>query len=361
MYSSKLIWGALAQFEKFGPKKLQKLKNRFKEPASLLSATRSALISAGLEAQIIDSFLVWKHQLDLDKFEKIITSSGINILLPESPEYPALLREISDPPQVLFCRGNLSALRSPLAVVGTRKITNYGKRVTEEIVTPLAKTGVSIVSGLALGIDAAAHWAAIKASGHTVAVLGSGIDDYSIYPATNKRLALEILASGGAIISEFAPGALSLKHHFPIRNRIIAGMTLGTLIIEADLDSGSLITARAALGENREVFAVPGDIFKDTSRGSNNLLKMGARVTSSAEDVAAVLEVEIDNPREALPIPDTPEEAAVILVLKTEPLHIDAIAKESRLDISTVSAMLTILEMKGAVKHLGGMNYVLSR
>ncbi len=361
MNTRNLIWGAMAQFEKIGARRMARLKNHLPDPEDILNAPLNILLKSGLEEPIALSFIEWRKKIDFQNFSKTIAANGIKIILLEDSEYPALLREISDPPQVLFVRGNLSALRSPLAVVGTRKMTGYGKRVTEDLVAPLSRSGASIVSGLALGIDAMAHKASLGSGGHTVAVLGSGVDDASIYPASNKNLAAQILAGNGAIISEFAPRALSLKHHFPVRNRIIAGMTLGTLVIEADIDSGSLITARAALDENRDVFAVPGDIYRQTSHGTNNLLKMGARVVSSAEDIASVLNVKLDAEPVALPIPESPEEAAVILCLKKDPKHIDTIAKESQLDIPTVSAMLTFLEMKGAVRNAGNMHYALAR
>ncbi len=362
MEKEKIFWGAISQFEKFGAKRMQKLMAHFRNPEDLLSASRRAIIYAGLEEKLAGEFVSWRGGLDVNKFTERVHAFNIKILLPGDAEYPALLREINDPPQTLFCRGNLGALRKPLAVVGTRKMTNYGRQAAEKIIAPLSSGGISVVSGLALGIDAVAHATALKAGGHTVAVLGSGIDDPSIYPSTNKMLAKEIIAAGGAMISEFPPGTPSLKHHFPIRNRIIAGMSLGTLVVEADIDSGSLITARCALDENRDVFAVPGDIFRNSSRGSNNLIKMGARAIDSAEEVAAILGVQIIDAKNRLPfIPESPEEAALLLCLKKDPLHIDALAKESRLDISTVSATLTLLEMKGAVRHLGGMNYALTR
>lgn len=362
MEKTKIIWGAISQFEKFGAKKMQKLMANFREPEDVLRASRRALLGAGLEESLAGEFMAWRAGLDLGKFAEIIRAFAIDILLPADAPYPALLREISDPPQALFCRGDLSALRKPLAVVGTRKMSFYGKQATEKIVPPLASGGISIVSGLALGIDTAAHIAALRAGGHTVAVLGSGLDDPSIYPGTNRMLAKEIIAAGGALISEFPPGAPSLKHHFPIRNRIIAGMSLGTLVVEADIDSGSLITARSALDENRDVFAVPGDIFRSSSRGGNNLIKMGAQAVDSAEEIAAVLGIKIMDEQSRLPaIPESPEEAALLLCLKKDPLHIDALAKEAKLDISAVSATLTLLEMKGAVRHLGGMHYALTR
>lgn len=356
------IFAAITQIEQVGATRLLKLRKAFSEPEEIFSASKSALLQTGVEERVVNIFLEKRKTIDVERFREKLISENIRIVLPEDLEYPALLREIPDLPQVLFVRGNLSAMHLPLAVVGTRKMSPYGRSVTEQIVGPLTSSGVSIISGLALGIDAIAHKTALESCGHTVAVLGTGCDDVSIYPASNQSLAARILNNGGAVISEFPPGTIGFKHHFPIRNRIIAGMTLATLVTEADINSGSLITARAALDYNRDVFAVPGDINRETARGVNNLIKLGARLVSSSSDIGEILEVNLaDKNLEKLPLPEGPEEAAVILSLKREPKHIDAIRADCGLDISSVSATLSILEMKGSVRHVGGMHYVLAR
>ena len=359
--NKRYIFAAITQIEQIGATRLLQLRRAFSEPEEIFSASRGALLQAGLEERVVNIFLEKRKTINVERFREKLLSENIKIVLPEEMEYPALLRQIPDLPQILFVRGNLAALQSPLAVVGTRKMTSYGKLAAEKIVEPLSCAGISIVSGLALGIDTIAHRSALKTEGHTVAVLGTGIDDASIYPISNLGLAKQILSQGGAIISELPPGSLGFKSHFPVRNRIIAGMTLGTLVVEADLDSGSLITARAALDYNRDVFAVPGDILRPTSRGSNNLIKLGARPVSEPEDISQILGIALAPKDDPLPLPEGPNEAAVIFSLKREPRHIDELARESGLDISAVSATLTILEMKGAVRHVGGMNYVLSR
>lgn len=358
---SRFIWGSLTQIQTIGSMRLARLRRFFKNPEDVFTASQRALLQAGLEERVANIFLEKRKLINISRLSEILKNEDIRVLLPEDPDYPALLREIPDLPQVLFVRGNLASIRSPLAVVGTRKMSAYGARITAELLGPLVRSGVSIVSGLALGIDAIAHRAALDNHGHTVAVLGSGCDDMSIYPASNLGLARDILASDGAIISEFPPKTESFKSHFPIRNRIIAGMTLGTLVTEADINSGSLITARAALDYNRDVFAVPGDIYSQTSMGTNNLLKLGARLVTEPSDIASYLGINMDTKPAPLPLPEGPDEAALILALSREPRHIDELVRKSCLDISAVSATLTILEMKGAVRNVGNMHYVLSR
>lgn len=276
--------------------------------------------------------------------------------------YPSRLKQIHKPP-LLYVRGALIDADEPcFAVVGTRAPTTYGRQIVGELVEPLARAGLTIVSGLALGIDALAHEAALNAGGRTIAVLGGGVDDGSIYPVTNRNLAFRIIKEGGAVISEFPPGAESFKSNFPQRNRIISGLSLGVLIIEAKEDSGSLITARAALDQNREVFAVPGDITRATSIGPNNLIKMGARPVTTASDILDALGLE--NLKESAAAraihPDSKEEAALLPHLSREPVHIDELVRASGLPVASVGSALTLMEIKGKIRHLGGMNYVIA-
>lgn len=279
----------------------------------------------------------------------------------DDAHYPARLKQIHKPP-LLYVRGEMTDPDEPcFAVVGTRAPTPYGKQIVGELVEPLARAGLTIVSGLALGIDALAHEAALRAGGRTIAVLGGGADDDSIYPVANRNLAFRIIKEGGAVISEFPPGTESFKSNFPQRNRIISGLSIGVLIIEAKEGSGSLITARAALDQNREVFAVPGDITRQTSVGPNNLIKMGARPVTTASDILEALGLE--NLKEAAVArtvhPDSKEEAALLPHLSREPVHIDELVRASGLPVATVGSALTLMEIKGKIRHLGGMNYVL--
>lgn len=283
------------------------------------------------------------------------------IITLKDKDYPILLKEIPDPPDKLYVLGELKEEdKISLSVVGSRKYTPYGERVTREIVVPLAEAGLTIVSGLALGIDSLAHKAALTAKARTVAILGSGIDQ--IYPVQNTKLAKEILAKGGAIISEFPIGTPAFPYNFPKRNRIIAGMTLATLVIEASVDSGSLITARQALEYNRDVFAVPGSIYNQNSFGPNNLIKMGAKTVCSAQDILTELALEVKTKKLSARqiLPDTKEERIILQWLNNGPIHIDKIVKVTGLDIKTANSTLIMMEMKGKVRNLGNNTYTIN-
>ena len=271
-----------------------------------------------------------------------------------------MLKEIYNPPALLYYKGNLENIDLSIAVVGTRKISNYGKQVTPMIVKPLAENKVVIVSGLAYGVDSLAHQATVEVKGRTIAVLGSGLDRQSIYPSSNRHLADKIIGYDGAVISEYPMGTLPFKGNFPSRNRIIAGLSLGILVIEGSEDSGSLITAQLGLEQNRDVFAVPGNIYQDSSKGPNKLLKMGAKPVLSAQDILEELDfkqiVKYHKPHNVSPEND--QEKLILEKLNGEPLHIDKITQATGLSHSLVSSTLALMEMKGLVKNLGGMNYI---
>ena len=273
--------------------------------------------------------------------------------------YPKLLKEIFDPPKELYVWGELKAEEKyPLAVVGTRKISNYGKQVAVPLVKTLANAGLTIVSGLALGIDGLAHQAALDVGGRTIAVLGSSLD--IIYPALHKKLAENIANSGGAVISEYPPGTRPAKYTFPARNRIVAGLSLGVLVIEAPEKSGALITARFALDQGREVFAVPGSVYNPNSIGCNKLIKMGAKPVTGAEDIFETFNLEFSTELKKEIKPETPEEEILLKFLSHEPIHIDELIKSSKLSPSVANSTLTIMEIDNKVKNLGGNNYILA-
>ncbi|MFH0905251.1 MAG: DNA-processing protein DprA [bacterium] len=262
-------------------------------------------------------------------------------------DYPAALKEIADAPTQLFVRGNLQwGDRPVIAIVGSRKPTPYGIATVRDLVGKIAP-GAVIVSGLAYGIDELAHRAALKASGITVAVLGSGIDDKSIYPARNLSLAQEIIVSGGAIISEYPPGTEPLPYHFPMRNRIIAGLSQKLVVIEAAEESGALITAKLALDYNREVMAVPGPITSPMSVGPNRLIQAGAAPVLRAEDIAPARQLKLNNNL-------TPKEEMIYKALVPGPKHFNDIVAQTQLSAAEVSSTLTILEMQGRATNLGG-------
>lgn len=353
----------LAHFPKITVKRYRQLTAVFVDLEAVWSAGASELKKTGWEEDLIHEFISWRDKLDIEKTQKILAQEKIHCVLPADPEYPPLLKEIYDPPICLFVRGALGHINFPLAVVGPRKYSQYGKQVTEELVGQLAGQGLTIVSGLALGIDGLAHHAALAAAGHTVAVLGSGNDWQHIYPAAHRQLAERISASGGAVITEYPPGGLPSAFTFPRRNRIIAGLTLGALIIEAGEDSGALITAQCALDNGREVFTVPQNITSETAVGSNNLLKLGARPVTAIQDILDALN--LHNVQQYVAnrdiIPDSPTEAALLPLLSRAPVHIDAIIKQAALAGPTITSTLTLMEMKGKVRNLGGMMYVLAR
>ena len=279
---------------------------------------------------------------------------NIQYITLDDTRYPPLLRQISDPPKGLYVRGNLQDVPC-ISIVGTRRSTSYGRRAAQEIVSDLVVAGLGIVSGLALGIDGEVHKATLDAGGYTIAILGTGIDEATIYPREHLKLAHQILESGGALVSENPPGSPSFKYAFPRRNRLIAGWSPATLVIEANESSGSLITARLALDDNREVLAVPGSIWSDVSLGCNRLLSLGAKVCMSAQDVIDVLKLDrpelVSQVRASLPL--TAEESNLLSHISGH-IHIDDLATQSGLNSATASAHLSLLEMKGYVAQLGG-------
>ena len=368
---------ALIRFPKFGPIRLAKMRGFFDSMEAAFLAGRNDLLAAKLEPKVVEEFLAVRAKLSPEEeLEKLRQSGAVAIPFTE-PEYPPLLKKIYDPPAVLFVRGQLpSSELLSLAVVGSRKITDYGTRIIESIVEPIAASNVVIVSGLAYGVDKLAHEAALKVGGKTIAVLGSGVDNDNIFPTDNRELAHRIIESGNAVVSEFPIGSSPLKQNFPIRNRVIAGLAHGTLIVEAAKTSGSLITARAALEAGREVFAVPGQINSEGSEGTNQLLKSGAHVVTEANDILSVLgltaradvDLNTKTPRsispiikviKTPPIPGSQAEAEILKLLGNEPIHADDLARNTGKKISEISHLLTLMEMKGSARHVGGLYYTI--
>jgi DNA processing protein len=298
----------------------------------------------------------------------LYTSLGeqdIQLFTEDEDNYPELLLEIPDHPLILYVRGNydFSSSAPCIAVVGSRKFTGYGKQACESLVRGLSQAGITIVSGLAFGIDKVAHQTTIACGGTTLGVLGSGIDNAGITPTTHQRLGIEV-TQHGALVSEFPPGTIPGPGNFPMRNRIIAGLCFGTLVIEAAEKSGSLITAFLSLDYNREVFAVPGSIFSDLSRGTHMLLKKGAIPVTSAQDILALLptpttsqEQSPDTSHPSLP-PLPEQELLVYKTLSHESLHIDALAKITKLPMNELTSLLMLLELKKYTKHTGGGHYL---
>ncbi|GMR18906.1 MAG: DNA-processing protein DprA [Patescibacteria group bacterium] len=273
--------------------------------------------------------------------------------------YPQSLLQISSPPPILYVRGELIPRdRLALAVVGSRKMTRYGREVVEALVPELAAAGLTIVSGLALGVDTIAHRTALQGGGRTIAVLPCGIDQ--VYPPSNVSLAEQIIRSGrGALVTEFPSGTPAYQSNFPIRNRIISGLALGTLVIEAARGSGTFHTVSAALEQGRDVFAVPGSIFSPYSAGTARLIERGAKPVTRASDILEELEIVAESLKQEVRevSPSTPEEEGILEVLGSDELHIDEVVRRSELDASKVSSILTIMEMKGLVRNSGSGIY----
>ena len=369
-------WLALALTPGLGPTRVRKLLEHFGSPEGVLHASLTELEATGMQAVSAQSLATGKS-LELAQQESAnATGAGAKIITLGDPEYPTRLKEIYDPPVVLFVRGNVEILSKPgIAMVGTRHPTPYGTGMAERLSTDLSAHGLVIISGMARGVDSAAHRGTLAAKGKTVAVFGTGID--VIYPKENTRLAEQILALGGALISEFPMGTFAAPQNFPIRNRIISGMSAGVLVIEAAEYSGTRITARCALEQNRDVYAVPGNVTSKNSWGPNTLIKQGAKLVATWEDVWEELPTDVkvaltatqdesSRPETASLFPDetsSPHERRILALLKPdESTHIDELVErlEPELSSSEIFAALFELELTGKVKQLPGKNFVKS-
>jgi DNA processing protein len=344
-----------------GPAKLQALLDHFGDPEKAWNAPSDRLRSAGLDRRSLANLESARTSLDLERELERVAEAGATVITWDSPQYPALLREIPASPPVLYVRGELTGEDAwAVAVVGTRRVSAYGREVTRQLTAALARSGVTIVSGLARGVDGQAHRAALDAGGRTIAVLGSGVD--RMYPPEHGRLADEIEAAG-AIVSDYPIGTAPEGGNFPPRNRIISGLSLGVLVTEAGRSSGALITADFAGEQGRDVFAVPGSILARGSVGTNRLIQDGAKAVLSAEDVLEELNLsmvaEQAEAREVLPADET--EAAIIAHLSAEPRHVDELQRLAALPIAQVTSTLALMELKGMVRQVGGMKYVIAR
>ena len=283
------------------------------------------------------------------------------IIEQKDSEYPNLLKQISDTPEKLYVKGVLNLKEQCFAVVGTRLCSNYGKQAALEIAGHLADAGLTIVSGLAPGIDTWAHRAAVEKGKRTIAVLGTGLDEKSLYPKENIKLTHQIIELGGTLISEYEPGTPGSKFTFPERNRIISGLSLGVLVVEAKQRSGSLITANLALRQNRKLFAVPGSIYSSNSKGTNFAIKiLGAKLVESADDILEELGMATQKKEQQF-TGDSEEETLILESLKEDALHIDKLIEKTQLPSATIAGTLAILEIKGKVRNLGGNTFVLQK
>jgi len=354
-------WFALRAVPLVGNVTYRRLIEHFGSPGKALSASLAELSALkGVNAPAALSIASFDGRKAAELATAALAGSGARLVTLLDQEYPALLKEIPDPPPYLYLKGNLPNLKTVIAVVGSRSASDYGISVTTRLSRELAELGVTIVSGLAMGVDAAAHRGALQVSGATVGVLGCGID--LVYPAENRQLYRQ-MEEKGAVVSEFPPGTQPDASNFPRRNRIISGMSRGVLVVEAAERSGSLITARFALEQGREVFAVPGNINFRASRGTNSLIKQGAKLVETVADILGELPPEsADLPQWArnLTFSCSAEEERLCRLLVEKPLHIDELTVRSGLTVSAVSAMLLRLELQGAVMQIPGKMFSLS-
>ena len=344
-----------------GAKKLQTLLAAFGDVASAWNAPKTALLQVGLDKRALRNLLKARDTLDLDALQARLQQSPVRALTWDDDDYPAALHRIDAPPPVIFILGELRPEDEwSVAVVGTRRATTYGKEVARKLTADLARSGVTIVSGLARGIDAVAHQAALDVGARTIAVLANGLDQ--VYPPEHRDLAREI-AKNGALISEQALGTPPEARNFPARNRIISGLSLGVLVVESPWASGAIITAKQALEQGREVFAVPGGILSPNSEGPNRLIKDGAVPVTEINDILEALNLtKVAQYVDArLALPEDPIEAQLLDLLSTEPRHVDAIRREANLPVQEVSSALAMLELKGMARSVGGMKYVIAR
>ncbi len=354
-------WIGFSRVPGIGPSRFQKLIDYFGSAGDAWRANPGELSAIGLDKRSIVSFISARQQVDLDAEMHRIEKLAITVLTWDDPAYPSLLKQIADPPFVLYVRGELLPRDEwAVAVVGTRSASMYGKEVARKLSGGMASAGVTIVSGLALGIDTQAHRAAIETGGRTVAVLGSGVD--VIYPPRNRKLAEEIIEHG-AVISEFPVGTRPESGNFPRRNRIISGLSLGTLMVEGAVRSGARITIDYALSQGREAFAVPGNILTRGSAGPNRLIQQGAKLVTCVGDILEELNLTMVAEQTAVAetVPASPTEAAILAQLSAEPLHIDDLGERTGIPAATLSGTLTIMELKGQVRQVGNMHYVLAR
>jgi DNA processing protein len=354
-------WVGFNLVKGIGAVRLQGLRNHFGDLAVAWQAPTNALQAAGLNSRLAERVEQLRTSVDLDKILSRLEKQGINILTWDDENYPSRLREIDQAPPVLYVRGQITKEDSwSVAVVGTRRVSAYGRQVADDLSAFLASNGITVISGLARGIDAIAHQSALKAGGRSIAVLGCGVD--RVYPPEHVQLAERVVASG-ALVSDYPPGTSPDASNFPPRNRIISGLSMATVVVEAGETSGALITAQFAIDQGREVFAVPGNIFSPQSKGTNRLISQGAHPMLSENDLLDILNLtrvsEQRFVRKVLPADEI--ELKLLSVLTQEPLQMDEIRNQTGLPIERVSATLIMMELKGMVRQVGGLNYVAVR
>lgn len=339
------------------PEGVIKILSVYSLPEEAFKISQIKLEKLGFKKETILRFLKRKDNIDIEKEWQKLKKENIRLISIEDEEYPNLLKEIIKPPALLYVKGKLLVDEKYFASVGTRWPSDYGKMVTSDLVGDLAQNGFTIVSGMARGIDSLSHRAALLRKKRTIAIVGTGLD--IVFPPENKKLAKEIVKEG-AIISEFPLETPALPYNFPLRNRIIAGMSLGVLVIEGRKKSGALITANLAIEEGREVFATPGPIYSKTSAAPNNLIKQGAHPLTDVNDILAAFDLKGTIEKERKIKGETEEENLILKILEERPASIDQIIKETKLDTAKVNSALILMEIKGKVKKSGNKYHITS-
>lgn len=354
-------WVGFNRVSGIGAARLRALLDYFGDLELAWQAQAHDLQQAGLDRRSLARLLKARSALDLDAEVERLARAGVQVLTWDDAAYPSNLRKVYNAPPLLYVRGSIEKRDEwAVAIVGTRRASIYGKEAARMVSRGLAQAGVTIVSGLARGIDTMAHQACLEAGGRTLAVLGCGVD--VTYPASNARLAGEIMERG-ALVSEYALGTRPDARNFPPRNRIISGLTLGTVVVEADMTSGARITSGFALEQGREVFAIPGSIFNRGSRGTNDLIQQGAKLVTNVGDILEELNLTMvsEQAQARATIPENETEALLLECLSAEPIHVDELGRAVALPIAQVTSTLALMELKGMIRQVGGMSYVLAR
>ena len=348
---------ALSAFVPFGPVRLSLLLSYFKTAKKVWSLSLSDLAEVGIKEKLALEFISFRDNFNIEAYLERLKKFGIDCVIKGEENYPKNLAEIDSAPLVLYVKGTLKSLDTEsVAIVGSRKMTSYGREVAEKFAYEISQAGVTIVSGLARGIDTVAHKSALEAGGRTIAVVGSGLN--RIYPPENTNLAL-LIAKNGALISEYPLDYPALRLNFAARNRIISGLSKIVLVIEGAEKSGTLLTASHAAEQGRTVFAVPGQITSPLSFAPHFLIQNGARIAFSPRDIISELDLQfkVDTAEVEKVMPKDKEEEKILLALESEPLHLDEIARICSFSVSLVSSKLIVMEMKGMVKSLGSGIY----
>lgn len=354
-------WIGFNRVQGIGATRQRALLDYFGDLETAWRASAHDLHQAGLDKRSLANLLKVREALDLDAELERLKRLGVRALTSNDPDYPRNLREVYNAPPLLYVRGQLERRDEwAVAIVGTRQASAYGKEVARLLAAGLARAGVTVVSGLARGIDAEAHRACLDAGGRTLAVLGSGVD--VIYPSQNARLATEIVGHG-ALLSDYALGTPPEASNFPARNRIVSGLTLGTIVVEGDMGSGALITAGFAGEQGRAVLAVPGSILARTSRGPNHLIQNGAAPVTSVDDILQELNLTMvsQQAQAQAVLPENETESVLLQHISADPVHVDELGRALKLPIAQVTSTLALMELKGMVRQVGGMHYVLAR